>query len=505
MRCTRRSAVVGGSLVVLSVLLYAELSARPTLRSAPVVAPAAVPSPFAAAMPCTIRDAPWLVAKIVSCARTLAEHNVRLVLVMLPRRDLRPMRAALAAAGASLPAHWRLVPEDEILPRLSATPPYWPKMPGWNLQQALKLLARYHPLIARASPPVEYLLTLDSDVACALDWDDRLTAPPAPTPAQLLSSAARTAPSDGRSPWVAGRGGQLAPAPTPRASAFSLAFIRPDGRVRTCVERLAGWYGQRHLRMTALAFNFSGWLDGEGNVHRALQGAHVMGWTPQILSVRALAEVDAELVRRVPAADAPAAAVGEPLLNATFRRLAASARWTEYFTYYLALDALGRWRAYHDDECAAVGVRTEPASGRCAAGGALAAVADAAPAAALAALREVRGVLSSGVAGCLKVRADCVAELLLEVGYAAVPFVTINDHRVTGDQAVAAVTEAAAQRARQRATASAAPDRRSSRAPARACCAETHLLTERAGGGESLFPRPALRSIERACADGGKW
>lgn len=392
------------------------------------------------------------------------------------------MQAVLREASVALPPHWHLVPEDEILPRLWAQPPYRPKIPGWNLQQALKLLARHHPLVALASPPIEYVMTIDSDVVCAVDWDDR---PPLRAGAAVPSSPIDRL--DRRSAralaWGEDSSGVLAP--PRRESAFSRAFLRASGRIVTCVERLSGWYGQRHLKMTANAFNFTEWLNAERRVPAELQGAHVMGWTPQILSVRALDQMEAELIGRVSVSWEGAAELPP---TATFRRLANSTMWTEYFTYYLALDALGLWSRYHESVCTAYGSRIEPSSGRCVSE-LLALGQPDEPGAILAALRALNGTRSSGVPGCLKVRVDCVQELMLELGHAVVPFLTINDHKVNAEQVVRAV------RAKLR-----EPSREASvdtlKAPATRCCTFHRIMWRRVIG---FVHRPSWRVLDTSC------
>ncbi|KAJ1638481.1 hypothetical protein T492DRAFT_206053 [Pavlovales sp. CCMP2436] len=251
-----------------------------------------------------------------------------------------------------------------------------------------------------------------------------------------------------------------------------------------------GMYGQRHLRMTAKAFNFSRWLDSEGRrVPKELHSAHVMGWTPQILSVRALDEMEAELVARVPVAADPGR---EPLANATFRRLSNSTQWTEYFTYHLALDALGAWGRYHENMCAARGTRIEPSSGRC-----VSELTDAAlggadePARVLGALAIAPNASRSfALPGCLKVRVDCVQELLLEQGHSVVPFITINDHKVTGEQAVRAVRAKLDDHTPR-------PSRSVSlRPPAHRCCGMNFVLWRNVFGPLSF---PTVRTFDAAC------
>eukprot|EP00306_Pavlova_sp_CCMP459_P004567 CAMPEP_0185163466 /NCGR_PEP_ID=MMETSP1139-20130426/8027_1 /TAXON_ID=298111 /ORGANISM="Pavlova sp., Strain CCMP459" /LENGTH=328 /DNA_ID=CAMNT_0027728823 /DNA_START=72 /DNA_END=1054 /DNA_ORIENTATION=+ len=286
-------------------------------------------APIAAVLPCTSRDGDWLLAKIKSCARTLDERNVRLVLVVAPRHHLEPLRQRMRDASVEIPRHWHLVAEDEVLPSLEPTPParadaghqaVGPShrrqlapagvaepqlvgaataaskngtrrpqrrgkrngkagkhhLPGWMLQQALKLLARHHPLIALARPRIPYVLTLDSDVVCTSGW-------------------AQAAP-----------GGGLSSAISPL---LRDAFLVNDGRIRTCVEPLRGWYGEVHLRRTAGTWNYSRWVDSAGATERSLLGAHVMGWTPQLLSVDAMDQVEAELVRRTPLANTASSGV----------------------------------------------------------------------------------------------------------------------------------------------------------------------------------------------------
>lgn len=485
MRCGQRSALLACCSLAIAGLLRLELRAELPAHTAPT---GTVPSPFAAVLPCTVKDGQWLVAKIMSCAQTLSEGNMRSVLIVLPRRDVKPMHKVLRSASVSLPAHWHLVPEDEVLPKLWAEPPHRPRIPGWNLQQALKLLARHHPLISRASPPIEYVLTVDSDVVCTPGWgahdgqDDRPPrgAGPAGAPQQSDGGVAGAQP-----PWALARSAGARGTPL-RESAFSRAFLAEGGRVLTCLERLSGWFGQRHLAMTARSFGFADWLTEGGRVRSELFGAHVMGWTPQILSVAALDAVEAELVRRV---RLPAEPADELRAAAAFRRLANSTHWTEYFTYYLALDGLGLWGAFHTSLCAARGSRIEPSSGRCEAelrplGGADD------PGGIVAALRALNGTRSSSVGGCLKVRIDCVQELLLELNHALVPFLTVNDHNLRAEQVVHAL----------RATLGAPPrsaSLESLKAPASRCCSSPHVVWQPEGLGP--LPRPTLRVLDRAC------
>lgn len=480
MRGGRRAAFFTACLIAILALLRLELNARPSGLAAVPGTSDALPSPFATVLPCTVKDAQWLVAKIMSCARTLSDQNTRVVLVMLPRRDVQPMQAALREASTELPAHWHLVPEDEVLPRLTEDAPYRPRIPGWNLQQALKLLARHHPLVALASPPIEYIMTIDSDVVCALDWDHGAADPPAPAPA-----LARV---DARSAQVLGGGDAFGGllSPSRRESAFAQAFLLPNGRIVTCVERLSGWYGQRHLLMTALSFNFTEWLSEERRVPKQFQGAHVMGWTPQIISVRALDRVEAELARRVPAPSEPRS---EPPSTATFRRLAGSTMWTEYFTYFLALDALGLWSTYHESMCAEHGSRIEPASGRCVAELAPLGAPDD-PDAIVAALARINTTRSSAVPGCLKVRVDCVQELVLELGHAVVPFLTVNDHKLGAEQVVRAVRATLRDPHRH-------ARHETLKAAATRCCAAHRLLWRKVAG---LVYRPSWRIVDTSCA-----
>jgi hypothetical protein len=488
---SRRTGFFVVCLLAILTLLHLELSVRPGLV-APVAREGVVASTFATVMPCTVRDAMWLVAKILSCGRTLSEQNTRVVLVMLPRRDVKAMQTELVNANTPLPPHWHLVPEDEILPALRNRP----KIPGWNLQQALKLLARHHPLVALASPPIEYILTIDSDVVCALDWESTLRTRLEPTQPRQQQQQQQLAPQPLRDETASAAELALA---SERAlagtehrpydgggsgSVFARAFTQ-GGRIRSCVERLSGWYGQRHMRMTARSFNFTDWLTEERAIPPRMQDAHVIGWTPQLLSVRALAEMEAELIRRVPSTTAPPGAA-EAVPTAAFRRMAESTMWTEYFTYFLALDYLGSWSTHHEAVCPPEGTRIEPSSGRCP--GELAQLKDMSPVLTLERLARLNAS-STAVHGCLKVRVDCVQELLQELGHAVVPFITINDHVVKATDAVRAVQAKLVDPNRR-------ADPSSTRRPARPCCTETRVLPKHVIGG---FYRPSLRVLNVPC------
>lgn len=485
------------SLVILAVqvLLSGPAHGNAEPRAATPTAAAAVrprsrnaPPSIAAVLPCTVHDVDWLHAKLLSCARTLDARSVRLVLVVLPPPDVAPVQGKLRRAGVQIPPHWVFVGEDEVVPDL------WRngtrvEVPGWNLQQAIKLLAHRHPLIARAEPPMRALLTLDSDVLCSHAWARSAEQPP--------------------------RGRVAVGAESARS--LEDAFVLADGRLRTCIEHLSGWFGARHLSRTAHTFGYSLWVRAS-SATRPFQITHAMGWTPQLMSLPALARVEAELHRQAArigllersaslSAARPAAVRAAPPLPGTRREdeigprapdswpaqthalyalLASNDMWTEYFSYFLALDALGAWGAYHSDLCP--GSKLEPATGRCRdalnatrwqeRAGLIGLAEGSAPVSAL-----PRGAAlpapSAGVSGCLKVRADCDLEVLLELERAIVPFVTVNDHKVKGRRAlelarahVAEVEgqEAAAARAERGATRPQPRAYQSGRAHARACC-----------------------------------
>lgn len=362
---------------------------------------------LAAIMPCTLSDLHWLLAKALTCARTLDETNVRVVLILTPRAHIAPLRAGFGDAGVDLPRHWHFVPEDEVLP---PRPKGSPWVPGWNLQQILKLMGAAHPLIADGPDPIDNVLVLDSDVLCSRGWKGAYYEwrdyPPDPN-------------------------GTALPAP----GTLPEAFIAEDGRILTCQEHLGAWFGDRHLVRTARHWGFTAWLPlpgtGQGASRpggRARRVSHVMGWTPQILSVAALEELRRLLLERNGSAVAPDLSPAQRF----YALLAASRNVTEYFSYFLALDDAGLWDEYHENLCPVNHI--EWATDRC-------------PRlfntskdgrSHRASMPHPQDILlnSSGVGGCLKVRADCTEEMILELDSTTVPFVVVNDHHVTGEEAL---------------------------------------------------------------------
>jgi len=312
------------------------------------------PHSIVAVLPCTANDVRWLQAKLLSCGATLSAKLVQRVLVFAPRSDL-PKLAQLA-----LPAHWYLIAETDVMPparrqQLEATPG-WSN--GWTRQQAIKLLSVHH----RAAQEAQYLLMLDSDTLCTRGW---------------------------RAP-------------------LAEHFIAADGRVRTCLEPLNGWHGATHVARSARRWNFTRWVDATPYYGKPGASREVLGWTPQLLSRAGLTVVEDVLLARE--ADTSSASRWERIASLLLSR--ASKPWTEYATYFLALDAARQWTRFHEPlSVCAHGSHAEAPSRRCDrpsfAWGASA---------------------SRAVRGCLKVRADCVSELEMELRTDAVPFVTVNDH-----------------------------------------------------------------------------
>lgn len=465
-------------------------------------------------MPCTRRDADWIVAKLESCQRTLDARALRALLIAVPRKDLSALKAALRERRALLPAHWHIVAEDEIVPmprkparrrdgasaprglpqrapralrerasarrrarpwararrrrRLAAAPLPAPvagglarangsapvgggglapaaerSWRGWNLQQAVKLLAYRHPLASAlgGGAPATHVLTLDADVLCARGWSEGLA----------------------RRGAAAGGAGAPARRPLPRA------FVRPDGRVLTCLESTFNWHGAWHVSRTAAEWGLADWAArAQAGYELERGGARVLGWTPQILHVDGLRAMEAELLRlRGPAEAAAAGAytrgsarVSHPAeVHALAGLLRRGANWTEYATYFLLLQRLQLWARLHVQPARCSDARVEPASGRCAMvfnaswrppPPAARARKGAWTGARGAARADAPGQLerhelphpSLAVAGCLKVRADCDEEVVIELQADAVPFVTVNDHALNGSHALALVRRA---------------------------------------------------------------
>ena len=355
---------------------------------------------IAAVLPMGPKDAIWLSAKINSCRETLGPQMVGAVLVYAPSAHQTALRAALPSN--SLPAHWHLLAEEEVVPAVVRNSPAW-RSP-WTRQQMIKLLAPRHHTAWPAS--ARYVLALDSDTLCTHGWHGVM-------PRAVDTNGAR------------------------RTSDLLETFVQRDGRIRGCVQPLSSWYGDRQLRRTATYW-------GAKYERLARSMGYAMGWTPQILSVDALDEVHAALLA-LPAARQLALADGGSG-GTPFTRVAAllsrSRNWTEYATYELLLRSRHRWTAHHEDlsACAmsdedassstwtwwhkllggshAIEGGMDVSSGRCAR------------------QRPSRVHWTARASeGCLHVRVDCAEELRAELRGALVPFVLVNDHTLNAKRA----------------------------------------------------------------------
>ena len=62
-----------------------------------------------------------------------------------------------------------------------------------------------------------------------------------------------------------------------------------NGRIRSCMQATAGWFGTVQMQRTGRHWG--------GEFHRLARRRKVaMGWTPQLLSVRGIAEMEAVLL-----------------------------------------------------------------------------------------------------------------------------------------------------------------------------------------------------------------
>ena len=181
-------------------------------------------------------------------------------------------------------------------------------------------------------------------------------------------------------------------------------------RPRAHVRRAAEWLARRHARGAlgaALEFHAVGGRDAVlRQARRLARGPRLDATAPQPRRADGVEDV---LVARE--ADASSASRWERIASLLLPR-ASKKPWTEYATYFLALDAARQWMRFHEPlSVCAHGSHAEAPSRRCDrpsfAWGASA---------------------SRAVRGCLKVRADCVSELEMELRTDAVPFVTVNDH-----------------------------------------------------------------------------
>ena len=204
---------------------------------------------IAAVLPMGPKDAAWLSAKANSCKETLSAHMVAAVLVFAPGAHL----AALRNTSSGLPTHWHLLAEEEVVPKAVGRGVSW-RVP-WMRQQMIKLLAPGHHAAWPAT--ARYVLTLDSDTLCTHGWQG------------------------------AGEHGTMRGASN--TSALLETFVQSDGRIRGCVQPTQGWFGSVQLKRTGRFWG--GPLD---KLSRSM--AHAMGWTPQILSVDALVEVQRALL-----------------------------------------------------------------------------------------------------------------------------------------------------------------------------------------------------------------
>lgn len=220
-----------------------------------------------------------------------------------------------------------IVSETEFVPEFQNVTSW----PGSHKQQVIKLLS-YRKLYS------SHVLFLDADSICTIRRSNQKNAP----------------------------------------SSFIINSWLYSPRVAICLQNTARWFGKVQYKRTSLVWNLP------------MKDRYVMGWTPQILSVKALKRAVHLLMKFQKVNNVQELIFASP-----------NYQWTEYASYFLTLKAAGVWDHYHRST-----VHTFDIDG------------------------SGKG-LGIQVPGCLHVRANTeedVQRLLLEVGQ--VPFIMLDDHKV---------------------------------------------------------------------------
>lgn len=225
-------------------------------------------------------------------------------------------------------SNWRVIAEDDFVPELRGR--YWP---GAHKQQVIKLLS-----YRNTTSPI--LLFLDADTLCNTKWA---------TPAASLQKMF-----------------------------VQTSKVVSESRVKTCLQSTARWFGKEQYRRTSAHWGIT------------MQHAHVMGWTPQLLSRRGLERAVQHLQNRLQV---------DLLHELLFRQPNHS--WTEYATYFLSLQDARLWAKYHVESIPCFDID----------GGG-------------------QGV-GQQISGCLHVRVNSIGDLVRVLQEnPIVPFIMVDDHHV---------------------------------------------------------------------------